>query len=249
MSKVIEIIEKLEKDKKYTGIITYKDGIKQKTRFMKVGDKQLFIFAKRSRKWGWYTYSYNDKIICSGKEIVGIEVKQKKEKTEKEKWEKSIDKAIKYLEESGLWEEDLKELKIMREVGYEKCKKAIRIYWDYYNKDNIEKIKAIDKRLIKKYDNGNEGILSMLFITGGRPLKIKKMYFGKEKNAVILERIKKAMEEKRKIEEWAHTNYDVSFRYNPAKNMAWDSEEYKGKGNGHYYIALNNTHALFMEDD
>ena len=249
MSKVIEIVRGLEKDKKYNGIITYKDGTKQKTRFMKVGDKQLFIFAKRSRKWGWYTYSYDNRIICNGREIVNIEVKQKREKTEKEKWERSINKAIKYLEESGLWADVLEELEIMREVGYEKCKKAIRIYWDYYNKDNIEKIKAIDKRLIKKYDNGNEGILSMLFITGGRPLKIKKMYFGKERNELILNRIKKAMEEKRPIQEWGTSSYDVSFEYNPKYNKAWYSEEYRGKGNGHYYIALNNAYALFMEDD
>ena len=49
--------------------------------------------------------------------------------------------------------------------------------------------------------------------------------------------------------------YDVSFDYKPASESkdgiarAWYSEEYKDCGNGHYYLALNRTHALYWEKD
>ena len=33
------------------------------------------------------------------------------------------------------------------------------------------------------------------------------------------------------------------------KNYAWYSEEYKGCLNGHYYIALDEKHVWFYEDD
>ena len=40
-----------------------------------------------------------------------------------------------------------------------------------------------------------------------------------------------------------------TFEYEPDKNKAWYSEEYRGCGNGHYYIALNSSMALFCEND
>lgn len=44
-------------------------------------------------------------------------------------------------------------------------------------------------------------------------------------------------------------NYDVGFSYNPKQKKAWYSEEFKNCSNGHYYLALNNTHAFFIEND
>ena len=79
--------------------------------------------------------------------------------------------------------------------------------------------------------------------------KVKTMYFGKYRNEMISNTIKTNMAKKIKTSETARANYDVSFEYNPENNKAWYSEEYKNCGNGHYYIALNNKQALFVEDD
>ena len=40
-----------------------------------------------------------------------------------------------------------------------------------------------------------------------------------------------------------------TFEYKADKNKAWYSEEYRGCGNGHYYIAIDENTALFIEND
>lgn len=85
-------------------------------------------------------------------------------------------------------------------------------------------------------------------------LKIKKMTFHTGKwNAPItqhkLEEIAHAIDTKTEYHTSGRNGYDVSFEYNPETNRAWYSEEYKGCGNGHYYLALNRTHAIFYEND
>ena len=72
---------------------------------------------------------------------------------------------------------------------------------------------------------------------------------GKYQNEYVLARIKAALEHKVESRESARASYDVSFSYNPELSKAWYSEEYKGCGNGHYYLALDAAHALFYEDD
>lgn len=85
-------------------------------------------------------------------------------------------------------------------------------------------------------------------------LKIKKMIFHKSKwqNYITAEKLKQiayAMDNKEKFHTSGRNGYDVSFEYNPELNRAWYSEEYSGCGNGHYYLALNRTHAMYCEDD
>lgn len=85
-------------------------------------------------------------------------------------------------------------------------------------------------------------------------IHIKKMIFHKGvgyafKTKETLERIALAMDENRACKEYGDNGYDVSFSYDPEKKKAWYSEEYRGCGNGYYYIALNRTHALFVEKD
>jgi hypothetical protein len=61
--------------------------------------------------------------------------------------------------------------------------------------------------------------------------------------------IARDMEEKKECSYRGDNGYDASFSYNPKLNKAWYSEEFRGCGNGHYYVALNSTHCLFVEDD
>ena len=80
--------------------------------------------------------------------------------------------------------------------------------------------------------------------------KLKTMYFGKHDNHYVKECISNALAEKRRYCSGRYrTSYDVSFEYDPSRNMAWYSEEYKDCGNGYYYIALDANTALFIEKD
>jgi hypothetical protein len=75
------------------------------------------------------------------------------------------------------------------------------------------------------------------------------MNFGRFTNNEQLKIIKEALKNKKETSASGRTNYDVSFSYNPTVQKAWYSEEFRGCGNGHYYLALDATHALFYEDD
>ncbi len=107
----------------------------------------------------------------------------------------------------------------------------------------------IDERFIDYDKENNPYVKSSILYTYSQLPKVKKMYFGKYRNEMVLNVIKSNMEKKTVTHESGKSSYDVSFEYNPEKNKAWYSEEYRGCGNGHYYIALNPTHALFVEDD
>ena len=77
----------------------------------------------------------------------------------------------------------------------------------------------------------------------------KSMYFGKSCNEFEKRTIAERLKNKEKYYTRRRAQYDVSFSYDPSVGKAWYSEEYKDCGNGHYYIALDATTALFGEDD
>ena len=173
-------------------------------------------------------------------------------KSEAENWEKSWRKAEKMLKISGLWTNLLKDIQMGLAVGYDTIQKANDIYWT----DNSDKkIKTLDPRLIETNKDGaicaNTGIIWRM----SRPAKIKKMYFGKFRTADILAEFKDALTKKIKFNNGSNgsnstgQSYDTTLEYNPDNNKAWYNEEYRHCGNGHYYLAIDATHALFSNDD
>ena len=67
-----------------------------------------------------------------------------------------------------------------------------------------------------------------------------------------LKEIKKAFEEKRSFNYHWRGSYDYSAEgrlEDSGEFNAWFSMEYKGCGNGHYYLLLDGMHAIFAEDD
>ena len=78
----------------------------------------------------------------------------------------------------------------------------------------------------------------------------KSMFFGKGQNDYYKGQIKQALQDKTAYYTGRISlNYDVSFQYKPETQQAWYSEEYRNCGNGHYYLALDESAALFYEDD
>jgi hypothetical protein len=228
--------------------VVTRDGKKDIRRIAKGinGDILLMMHnSKRSGSFLW-TQSWIKDIIPINKKEIKIE----------DQWLKQINKAINILENSGLWVDYLNDLKIAKDIGFEKINKAEKIYWetieglgyDENKKTNIEKIKEIDDRLICNNEGNISPKTNILFYLS-RVLKIKKMNFGLH-NARILLEIKNALQDKKYYHSGTcQCRYDVSFEYNPNTNKAWYSEEYKNCGNGHYYLALNDTHAMYYEDD
>jgi hypothetical protein len=124
-------------------------------------------------------------------------------------------------------------------------------YWKLDDQEKINYFKNLNSKLIGINDEGREFVKSNIIWSYSKLPKVKKMRFedNSERNEIKLACIKIAMLKKTTYSESGRTNYDISFNYKPEANKAWYSEEFKDCGNGHYYVALDSTHCLFIEDD
>ena len=210
-------------------------------RYFVTKDGRIARYAKGSSRRG---YSVEDisKIVIEDKITY---------KTNEQKWIDSWVKVSQRLERSGLYSDLLGNIILALEIGYEKIQLAYDLYWkgdknlgyEENAKARTNEIKNLDERLLIDGHPNTEILWHIKY-----PAKIKKMNFGRFNNEE-LQVIKEALKNKKEISVSGRTNYDVSFSYKPESNKAWYSEEFKGCGNGHYYLALDETHALFYEDD
>lgn len=180
------------------------------------------------------------------------------------RWKKQVNKIVKCLNASGLWSNYLEIFNNLSKISYDdwetmKKIKAEEFYLNpdtkRYTKRTPEEMNALWAPYIEKYpfafyqDEGNICI-DTSYIYEMSEAKTKPMYFGKYDNAYVKTRIANALSQKEKYSSGRYrTSYDVSFEYDPSRNMAWYSEEYKDCGNGYYYIALDAKTALFIEKD
>lgn len=226
----------------------YADGSKEKRRLF-ISDGSICVIGKGRKRKGHHLtdemggYGFKNQL----RDIVKFD-----EKPISEKWQHSINKAINLLEKSGLWVDVLNDLKTANAIGYEKISRAYEISnsdfeglkYDEKQKEINKRIAEIDARLIGEAGHFKTEILWYM----ARPLKIKKMNFGTF-NEIKLKEIAEGLKEKKKFSVCATANYDVSAEYSPDKNSAWYSEEFRNCGNGHYYLMLSDSHAVFWEDD
>lgn len=225
----------------------------KKIRCLKEDNDAIFEYAPNKKRYGWrrnmdYAASYFEPVI--------------KSETDKErKWHKQINRAIKALDGSGLWPDLKVYFENLNKMTLEDKKQMEEMYWfDEPGATHAEREKAKTQRyknsgFVDKYpfafyksDDG-ETFIDTNYIFEKSGCRLKSMYFGKYTNKDEKLEIKAALNDHRSYSTNAYTSYDVSFEYNADKNMAWYSEEYKGCGNGHYYLALDENTALFCEDD
>jgi hypothetical protein len=246
-----QIIEKIKTPEKFNFFFLQKieeNGVKsirkEKARYFISRDGRIGKYDRRRRRYGYPIYDLSQVVIEEKNSI----------KSPEKKWRDSWIKVQQRLQRSGLYQDLLINVNLALEIGYEKIKLAYTEYWkstsdklSYGESEKIktERIKSIDERLLNDKGNVNTEILWHISYQA----KVKKMNFGYSTNQYAFEEIKKALKDKKEISISGRRNYDVSFSYNPKINKAWYSEEFKGCGNGHYYLALDETHALFYEDD
>lgn len=157
-------------------------------------------------------------------------------KTHLESLRKNITKCIKYLDASELWSNINNTLKIFSGYDDDKLNEIISYDYDKFNKF----IQTNNLRL--SYDE-------FWSIIDG---KIKTINYESWEKTLISKNFADAIANKTKFS-WRWTKgYDNSIEcryFEDGIMRAWYSEEYRGCGNGHYYIALDATHALFVEND
>jgi hypothetical protein len=232
--------------------LVHKDGDITNNRLSWSWEKSVMVMSNGRKRYGYYP---------DWKEYVSVIFPEKKA-SENDKWVRSWKNVLNRLEKSGLWEDVAKDVHIALDVGYDKMKQAYTQYWERHdyknlteeNRTNSEKIKEIDERLVGYREDGTIYADTSIIWYMNKIAKVKKMHFGKKwSNDTKLADIENALKNKQAITistDGRFTNgYDVTFNYQPEDNKAWYSEEYRGCGNGHYYLALDATHALFYEDD
>ena len=228
------------------------DGITTNHRLARSSQGYVMVMHPDRKRYGFYVTWSSFKCI----------IFPEKKATENDKWVYSWTNVLNRLEKSGLWEDVANDVRIALSVGYDKIKQAYNIDNEYdnildyaeNNKQQAIKIQAIDARLVGSREDGTLYVDTSIVWYMYKIAKVKKMHFGKKwLNDKELADIANALENKLPITvstDGRFTNgYDVSYNYQPEDNKAWYSEEYRGCGNGHYYLALDATHALFYEDD
>jgi len=226
--------------------VSFPDGEKRNLRLFSDRTEGLcyIIPGKRRRGYPFSSY-YLHPTPISIRPIVSI-------KPEYKKWEDGWKKVRAKLVVSGLWNDIVEEIDIALNLGYDTMLEASREYWDNYNdEDKVEKFVAKYPTLASKNEEGKDYIRCSTVWNYSKLPRVKKMRFSlrNDINDSILQQIKIAMDSKKDYDTGGRTAYDVSFHYDAAKNLATYSEEFKGYGNGHYYISLDATHSLFVEDD
>jgi hypothetical protein len=227
-------------------------GEKRKLRIFKSNQNNYCYKAPRKRNYGYplHTLGLTDLLPYSAI----------KRKSDEAVWRDSWLKVKERLEKSKLWVDMLNDIKIALDVGYEKLNQANKQYWvdnkeipakDKYQENglmNAKKIQEIDERLVGYSEDINLYARTSIIWYMCQPARVKKMNFGIF-NEEKLKHISLCLKKKEACHKRGRKNYDISFEYNPKIQKAWYSEEFKDCGNGHYYLALDATHALFYEDD
>ena len=225
----------------------------------------IFVYAKRAKRYGW---RYSVKRFIAVHSAIELETPEEADA----KWHKRVKRVVKCLEESKLWPDVLSVFKGLLKMSYSDKKEMHDIYWDAHHfysdicnkqwknedadiskeKEAIEQIWStwLDKYPFAFYRDKTDVLhIDTQYIWELSEAKLKSMYFGKHCNRRIKQEISDALTAKTAYHAAETVQYDISFDYVPEKAKAWYSEEFRGCGNGHYYLALNNSQALFCEDD
>ena len=206
-----------------TFVVTYHDGRKENKRLFISTDDYICEFHKHSTKRG-------SEIYCH--EISNVVLKNK-QKNNIDICRNNLQKVVKYLSASGLWQPHLECAKLFLSMTDE----DLLSYKDYDKYNTL-------------LQNGNRwfGFDCFLNLFGNC---IKCANFESYERDYLKTRLASAISGKENISYRWRKSYDnsIEIRFDDDCAKGWYSEEYKGMGNGHYYFLLDNCHVLFGEND
>lgn len=226
---------------------------KEKVRCYVEDENNIFVFGKHCTKSGSRWISHEG--FVGAYDIITIS-----EAEINSKWQRRMRRAVKCMETSGLWTEIKKVFEAILYSGMtlEEKKALYELYENYDSpaKDFSEEEKAkaflpyLRKFPFVFYEDHNGNLhIDTEYIWELSDCKLKSMYFGKYANKRIKDELQQAIRSKKDYKGSRTVSYDVSINYQAKDNKAWYSEEYRNCGNGHYYLALDHSTALFYEND
>ncbi len=203
-------------------------GEKRKIR-MKIENierKQIFVFLRNSRKYGFRYIGARD-IASEFKEIrLSLKIDYR---TPAERYIEEAYKYARYFEKyshPNLWPRLREKIRNFKEKGDIES---------FLNDPDIKsRYDAWDKS--RKYDN-------ILTIETYKTTTLKTWGFTDHD----IQLLKEAIENRKDVYVFSYKKYDATASIERDKGFL--SLEYRGLGNGHYYILIDEQHALFEEDD
>ena len=241
--------------KDFTLLLT--DGTTAQLRLFISTDQDVCFFAKGSRSRG---YRLNlDKVDR-------IEAKQKKEHDKFKTFHRNCEKAASLLAASGLWPRMRKTMEVMAAMTEQEYYDLLAVYksvWATYDMKELtyDERETLHRERRAKFDSyfTERGAESDFyhFEQLNENKQIVSIPYGKYNQYDRL-RVEQALERARQAEgdfeqETARWRGSYDFSVGVAKRdgnlMGWYSAEYKNCGNGHYYLLLDATHAIYSEDD
>ena len=223
-----ELYDSVNKNGKSKAVLTLKDGKRMIKRFFTSSSGNsgsLCVMRKGYRHYGYSIYKdYFD-------DAVKVKIVKEERKSDVE-W---------YIEDLLKWKRYI-------------LKYCVNGVWNSLKKDtesitdaNLILLKLCNDEINSHYDAWKRaGEIGLPMIEGFKTTTLKSA------RCPYLKEIKKAFEEKRSFNYHWRGSYDYSAEgrlEDSGEYHAWFSMEYKGCGNGHYYLLLDGMHAIFAEDD
>ena len=239
--------------------VTMQDGTKKVLRLFE-NSGRVCEYNKGARRYGHYA------------DITGwvkVEPAMPKERDKFRQFHKNAEKAARLLQASGFWPEICKRMEVqaaMTEQDYNRLMELYNEYWAIYDIKGIsyDEQRERQKVVMQKFDayyeergaksdfnhfrqlSDTKQVVSVPYTAGGYD-KARQVANARE----IIEQVKAGEPDKHKSFYW-YGSYDYSIEVRKNEDgtiIGWYSAEYKGCGNGHYYLLLDAEHAIYYEDD
>ncbi len=217
------------KNEKYF-IITLDNGKKVEKRLFVTTDGAICQYLKRARGYGSYISEYE----YSHWTNIAIKYTSDYNAQMVVRWMKNV---IKYLDKSGAWPSMKESFEQFIAIPFEDIKYALE---NYNNRCEIYKKYGIEHSFCDS-------------LVASAKIGIKTINYHSFNKDYRRNVIKEYIAKKEHFNERWHKGYDntLESRYDEKENeyRIWYSEEYTNCGNGHYYFALDERHAIFCEND
>lgn len=223
---VIEVINNA-RTKKFR--VTTSNGESSVIRLFVSASNSICEYQYKSKAYG-YLIPYS--VITSWVNIQPIE-----KTTDFVKVKNFLTNVVKYLSASGLWENIKNDYSTILAQGDDYLKHVLSLDWSEQRNYLEETIGVHSFHVDSIIRSARKGIVSI-------------NYDRWDRNA-IRERAKQCIENGEKYTHKWEKGYDnsIEFSVHGGRKCGWYSTEYRGCGNGHYYLALDEKRAIFCETD
>ena len=215
-------------------------GESKVVRLWQTDDGRIAIMSKGRKKYGHELSSWYDHYD----EWTDLRLVEHKEFDYYKRFVKRANDALKMLNESGLWTDIKESIEHFFTLSETEQRELINdIITDSYELFYSEVYKENGKYA---WVHGYQVFEAFVRKTCWKSIAWRR-WEREEMSKRVAECIKNGGEFSRRWENGYDNTVEVANRN--GEKLAWYSEEYRGCGNGHYYLMFDATHAIFYEDD